>query len=63
MGIGERTHMDRQPIDEGRAWQQHALYRAAIGKCGAQVHVIGAAAELSSRPRADIGGDVPRSDR
>lgn len=33
----ELTHLERQPIDMGRALEQHAAYAAALARCGAEV--------------------------
>lgn len=37
---GERTHMDRAPIDMGRALAQHAAYGEALGRAGFAVTTL-----------------------
>jgi dimethylargininase len=43
---GERTHLDRAPIDSALAVAQHAAYAAALEAAGAQVTVLEAADDL-----------------
>jgi len=37
---GERTYVDRDPIDASNALKQHAAYCALLGECGAAVRVL-----------------------
>jgi dimethylargininase len=40
LGDGERTHRAREPIDVGRAADQHGAYRRALADCGARVTTL-----------------------
>ncbi len=42
----ELTHVDRTPIDVGRAREQHEAYEAALAACGCEIHRLPEAPEL-----------------
>jgi dimethylargininase len=42
LAAGERTHIDREPIDFALALEQHAGYRRMLEGCGARVEVLNA---------------------
>lgn len=43
---GERTHLDRAPIDPGLALSQHAAYAAALSAAGAELTILDGADDL-----------------
>ena len=43
---GERTHLDRAPLDPGLALSQHAAYAAALSEAGAQLTILDGADDL-----------------
>lgn len=51
----ELTHLERRPIDVGRALAQHAEYRAALARLGAAVEVL---PPLAGAPDATFVEDV-----
>ncbi len=40
LALGQRTHLERLPIDNARAMRQHEAYRALLRECGCEVRLL-----------------------